>query len=76
MWNYVIMLALALVATYVMRPKTQTTPPKGIDEVTAPTAEVGREIPVLFGRRAIYGANVVWYGDLATSAVKTKGGKK
>ena len=74
MWNYVIMLALALVATYVMRPKSQTTPPKGLDEVTAPTAEVGREIPVLFGRRAIYGANVVWYGDLATSAVKTKGG--
>ena len=76
MWNYVLMLALALVATYVMRPKSQTTPPKGIDEVPAPTAEVGREIPVLFGRRAIYGANVVWYGDLATSAVKTKGGKK
>ena len=76
MWTYVIMLALSLIASYAMRPKTQTTPPKGLDEVTAPTAEVGREIPVLFGRRAIYGANVVWYGDLATSPIKSKDGKK
>jgi len=76
MWEYLAMLALSLVASYVMRPKTQTAPPRGLDEVTAPTAEVGREIPVLFGRRAIYGANVVWYGDLATKAVKSKGDKK
>ena len=76
MWFQIALLGLSLVAAVAFRPKTPTMPPKGLDEVTAPTAELGREIPVLFGRRAIKGANVVWYGDLATSPIKTKGGKK
>ena len=76
MWLQLAMLAVSLVASYLMRPKVQNMKPKGLDEVTAPTAEVGREIPVLFGRRVIEGANVTWFGDLRTKAVKSKGGKK
>jgi hypothetical protein len=59
----VIMVALA----FALRPKPKTpTPPKaaGIEEFDIPTAEEGRPIQVLFGKRRIAGPNVVWYGDL------------
>jgi hypothetical protein len=41
-----------------------------------PTAEDGREIPVVFGTKDITGPNVVWYGDFMAVAVQKKGGKK
>ena len=75
-WVYAIIFVVALVVAYSMVPKPETRPPAGLDEIQLPTAEVGREIPVLFGRRKIEGPNVVWYGDLKTIAVKKKGGKK
>jgi hypothetical protein len=76
MWMFIAGIALALVAVYALAPKPPTTPPAGLNEIKAPTAEEGREIPVLFGCRKIKSANVVWYGDLRTTAIKTKGGKK
>lgn len=75
-WVYAIVWVVALVAVYAMAPKPQSRPPAGLDEIQAPTAEEGREIPVLFGTRDLKGPNVVWYGDLATEAVRKKGGKK
>lgn len=41
-----------------------------------PTAEEGRNIPVLFGTRRIDAPNIVWWGDVRTKAVKKRGGKK
>lgn len=75
-WVYAIVFIVALVVGYAMMPKPETRPPAGLDEIQAPTAEVGREIPVLFGTRKMEGPNVVWYGDLRTVPVKKKGGKK
>jgi len=66
----------ALVVAYALTPKPQAQKPAGLGEITVPTAEEGREIPVLFGTRDLEGPNVVWYGDLRTVAVKKKGGKK
>ena len=65
-----------LFATYALAPKAQSTPPPGMDQIKVPTAEEGREIPVLFGCREIKSPNVVWYGDMRTNAIKSKGGKK
>ena len=76
MWWYLAVFIVALVVSYSMVPKPETRPPAGLDEIQAPTAEVGREIPVLFGRRKLEGPNVVWYGHLRTVAIKKKGGKK
>lgn len=75
-WWYVVVFIVALVIGIAMQPKPQTQPPAGLGEFQVPTAEVGREIPVLFGTREIDGPNVVWYGDLHTVPVKAKGGKK
>lgn len=76
MWTQIILFVASLVISYALRPKPQNIPPAGMGEINAPTASVGREIPVLFGTRKLQGPNVVWYGDLRTSAVKKKGGKK
>jgi hypothetical protein len=76
MWWYVAVFIVALVVAYSMAPKPQTQPPQGLGDVKVPTAEEGREIPVLFGTRHIEGPNVVWYGDIKTVAIRKKGGKK
>lgn len=76
MWWFVAALVLVSVYSYSQTPKTQTTPPAGLNEIKAPIAEEGAEIPVLFGTRDLEGPNVVWFGHLRTVAVKKKGGKK
>jgi hypothetical protein len=41
-----------------------------------PVAEEGRPIPVVFGTVTVTGANVLWYGDLRSTPIQKKGGKK
>jgi len=76
MWFFIAGVAIALLASYALTPKPQNAPPAGINEIDVPTAEEGREIPVLFGCRKIKSPNVVWYGDLKTVPIKSSGGKK
>lgn len=76
MWWYIAVFAAALVVAYAYAPKPQNQPPAGLGDFKVPTAEEGREIPVLFGTRLIEGPNVVWYGDLKTVAIRKQGGKK
>ena len=75
-WVYALYFVVALVISYSLTPKPQNAKPAGLAEIQVPTAEVGREIPVLFGTRDLTGPNVVWYGDLRTVPVKKSGGKK
>lgn len=75
-WIYAIVFIAALVISYAMMPKPQSQPPAGLGDIKAPTAEEGREIPVLFGTRDIESPNVVWYGHFRSVAIKKKGGKK
>lgn len=76
MWWYIATFLISLVVVSRLTPKSEAIKPAGLSDIDAPTAEVGREIPVLFGTREIKSANVVWYGDLKTVAVKKSGGKK
>lgn len=69
-WVALVIAVIAIVVAYVMAPKPQSVTPAGLSEFQLPTAEVGREIPVLFGTRIIEGPNVVWYGHLKSIAVK------
>ena len=75
-WVYALYFVVALVISYSLTPKPQNAKPAGLDEIQVPTAEVGREITVLFGTRDLSGPNIVWYGDLRTVPVKKSGGKK
>ncbi|ABI59703.1 hypothetical protein [Nitrosomonas eutropha] len=75
MWWTIAVFVVALAISVAFQPKSQNQSPTA-GQVEAPTAEEGRAIPVLFGTRDIKQANVVWYGDLKTVAIKKKGGKK
>jgi hypothetical protein len=75
MWWIVAVFVASLVLAYAFMPKPQATPPPGLNEIQVPTAEVGREIPVLFGCRDLNG-NVTWYGDIDLVPIKSSGGGK
>ena len=75
MWWYVVYFIVALVIAFAMMPKPESQNAK-VGTIDGPTATEGREIPVLFGTRVIKQANIVWYGDIKTIALKKKGGKK
>lgn len=74
-WLIAVFLA-SLVLSYAFMPKTQSAKPTTLADISAPTAEVGREIPVLFGTRDLSGPNVTWYGALRVVPIKSKGAKK
>jgi hypothetical protein len=74
-WTVVLWVVTTVIAIALM-PKPEKPKRAGLGDFDVPTAEEGREIPVLFGTRDITGPNVVWYGDLRSTAVKSKGGKK
>jgi len=78
MWNLILTWIATAVIAYALRPKpkTSTPTPATIADFDVPTAEDGREIPVLFGTREVQGPNVVWYGDMRTEAIKAEVGKK
>ena len=71
-----LVIGLVLAMALMPKPKMPGMKPATLDDFDAPTAEEGREIPVLFGTRDIAGPNCVWYGHLKSKAIKKKGGKK
>jgi hypothetical protein len=81
MWSFVfqIVASLALTAlSYALAPRPKTASPRaaGLDDLTLPTAEEGRPIPVVFGTVLLRAPNVVWAGDLKVTPIRKKGGKK
>jgi hypothetical protein len=75
----VVYLVILLVAAYVaasLAPKPPEPKPAALSDFDIPVAEEGRPIPVVFGTVTVTGPNVLWYGDLGTQAIKSKGGKK
>ncbi len=70
-WTIVIMVAVSFAVTAMMRTK-QKTPigPDPEDKIDAPLAEEGTPVPVLFGTRRLKGPNVVWWGDLSSTAIR------
>jgi len=76
-WLQIGLAVLNLALSYYLRPDPPSGPsPASIEEVDVPTAEEGKPVPVLFGRRQIKAPNVVWYGDMNTEPIKSSGGKK
>ncbi len=74
--TYFIVLVVTTAISIALAPKPPTPKPATLSDFDVPTAEEGRPIPVVFGTKVIRGANVVWYGDLSTQAIRKKGGKK
>lgn len=72
MWLQLFMLVVSMAISAATRPKAQNAKPAGFSELQVPTAEDGREIPVLAGRRRMPAPNWVWYGDMRTKPIKKK----
>lgn len=73
MFWFIVLFIAAFVIAYSASPKPTTTT---LGTITAPTAEAGRPIPVLFGTRWVNQSNVVWYGDIDTVSTQSIGGAK
>lgn len=70
MWWYIAVFIVALVVAYSAMPKPESRQPSAFEDIDAPTAEEGREIPVLFGTRLIEAPNLVWYGDFKSKPIQ------
>lgn len=53
-------------------PKPRHSPPAGIEQFSVPTADEGRSVQVLFGKKYIAGPNIVWYGNLKSEAIQIR----
>jgi hypothetical protein len=74
-WKQILIWVATAVLTYALTPRPKIPKdraPATIDDFDFPTAEDGREIPVLFGTREVSGPNVVWFGDLRTGRIREK----
>ena len=64
-FNFLIQFAIGLalmILSYALTPKPKAQKPGEVQDLEAPTAEAGREIPVVFGSITVSSANCLWYG--------------
>lgn len=73
--QYLVYLIIVVVLAYALQPKAQNKKPPTLDELDIPTAEEGKPIPVVFGTWIVKSPNIVWYGDLGYTKIKSSGGK-
>jgi hypothetical protein len=67
----IIAVIMALLA-YAFAPKPKSPKPDTSQELTAPTADAGRPVPVVFGSVTVQSPNCLWYGDVSTTVEKVK----
>lgn len=76
MWQQLLWLVVSNLILSALAPRPPAPKPASLYDVQAPTAEDGKEIPVIFGTCWVAGPNVLWYGDMSTEAIRRCGGKK
>ena len=78
MWWAIAMLVVSVAASYAMRPSTKGSSQNQstLEDFDVPTAEDGKQMPVIFGTVTVQSSNIVWYGDLDYEAVKESSGGK
>lgn len=77
--NFVAQLLLGLAAafvSYLLTPRPEPPPPAELDDFDIPRAEEGAEIGYAAGSPWIKSAQVHWYGDFRSEAIKSSGSKK
>lgn len=73
--GFFVQLLIAVVISIFTAPKPVTPKPASLSDFDMPTAEPGRNLPVVFGTVLMRDPNVVWYGDFAYSKIRVKSGK-
>lgn len=72
---FIIGAIVAIAAIVILRPRPPEVKPAALDEFNFPTAETGKPVPVIFGTVTLRSPNVVWYGDLKYTRVRSGGQK-
>lgn len=67
----IVMMVIAVALMFIGSKVKDDRKPAALEDFTFPTA-AERPIQVLYGTRKLGGANVLWYGDLRSSAIKKK----
>lgn len=73
---YLVIMIISAVLSAALAPRPPQPKPAALEDFDVPVAEEGRPIPVIFGTVMVTGANVLWYGDLGSNAIRKRGGKK
>lgn len=73
---YLVVLVVSAFVASALAPRPSPPKPASLEDFDVPTAEEGREIPVVFGTVTVTGPNVVYYGGLRAEAIRKSGGKK
>lgn len=71
-FNFIVQVAIMIALAMLLAPKPKPIrkpKPIGLEQFDIPTAEEGRPIQVLFGKKYISAPNVVWFGDLKSQEV-------
>ena len=71
-WNFLIQVAIMIALSMLLAPKPKQPKklrPVSLEQFDIPTAEEGRPIQVLFGKKYVAAPNVVWYGHLKSQQV-------
>jgi hypothetical protein len=74
-WNFVIQFAIALgtaILAGLLTSRPKAAKPAALEDFSVPTADEGREIPVVFGEVWLKSPNVVWYGDLRVEDIRKR----
>lgn len=70
------LLVASFLISSMITPKATKPPPASLDEFDFPQVEEGTSQSVVFGDVWISDWCVLWYGNMRTSAIKSKGEKK
>jgi len=73
--GYLIYAVIVIILAVALTPRPPGVEAPALSEINAPTADEGRPIPKVFGRRVIQSPNIVWYGDIGYNKVFKAGGK-
>lgn len=71
-WNFIIQVAIMVALSMLLAPKPKQPKklkPVSLEQFDIPTAEEGRPIQVLFGKKYVAAPNVVWFGHLKSQRV-------
>ncbi|MGN5375793.1 hypothetical protein [Sphingomonas hankookensis] len=72
---FLVLLAVAvalLVVSYALMPKPKQPKPGAVQDLDNPTAEAGREIPVIFGTITVKGLNVLDFSEKSIRSYEVK----
>ena len=75
-FSQIFLFIIATIIQTLLAPKPVKPKPAALSDFDVPTADAGRPIPVVFGTVLVKGPNVVWFGDLRSTPIKSGGGKK